>query len=660
MKIVMQNAEESELPTLLHMSRHKQKCKTAHGTRKILVPPESDSTPVHSPVVSKLSRQSSKSFCNREVKSSEELASITPSPVSSDVLDQRCKAFPVKAAPLKRWRAAEKIQTYLARWRKNKGRSMSDPSPQVDGLLNVETEIAAPFQQNYIQHWPEEPEAPTEEDLEALTELESMLNEQHGTIAAAHKFIVNCVKRGSGNKEGIITKRALRIALCLKVSKESSRYGGLELMFDSLLRLLRRSEGDISKAEFLRFPSLLSREKDLRERATPNANRELLIGRRLQDRFTGMIKSSEDALELFQKAVVALELEPARTTNMFYRIASAPEGPSGLTSAMNNIMRIAQQFGGPSQGVKLNVLLGSWTLCEALARQVIALGATPALRPQSTQNQTRPVKPFLSPNVKAPSTVRFGKKCSANAKTTQPSHNDQNQKLRNECNMAFWQGLPTGEILLNLGCGAEKLDDEDFKTLLSAAWGLFDEFDAVGCLLGPVGLGRLRPKLDALHAMNLEMHRLGKEPEHARSQLQNAGGLLQAIASMCQADPRLARIAALFATSFLADRICSRANASVCFADGAVGSAAAQVNRSAAALTEELYLHVEELLGGRKVECCLSSGQYKIVPAPIVKNPLAEWQKNITAHVLAKATAKGEPNEPLQVEKCSLNCPDLQ
>merc|ERR1712193_496927 len=72
-------------------------------------------------------------------------------------------------------------------------------------------------------------------------------------------------------------------------------------------------------------------------------------------------------------------------------------------------------------------------------------------------------------------------------------------------------------------------------------------------------------------------------------QLQNAGVVLQQIASMCQADPRLARIAGLFGASLLADRICSTANASVNFADGAVGSAAAQVNRSAAAVTEELW-----------------------------------------------------------------------
>merc|ERR1719324_1400299 len=132
----------------------------------------------------------------------------------------------------------------------------------------------------------------------------------------------------------------------------------------------------------------------------------------------------------------------------------------------------------------------------------------------------------------------------------------------------------------------------------------------------------MRPKLDALLAMNLETHVLGKDPEHAYSQLQNAGVLLQQIASMCQADPRLARIAGLFGASLLADRICSRANASVNFTDGAVGSAAAQVNRSAASVSEELQLHVEELLGGRQVECCLSSGQYTIVHAtPAAANP---------------------------------------
>jgi len=186
-----------------------------------------------------------------------------------------------------------------------------------------------------------------------------------------------------------------------------------------------------------------------------------------------------------------------------------------------------------------------------------------------------------------------------------------------------------------VGCGAEVLNEEDFKTLLRTAWDLFDNFDAVGCLLGPVGWGRMRPKIDALAGLTLKQHAI------AQSHLQNAGVLLQQVASMSEADPRLGRIAALYGTSFLADRICSTVNRYVNIADGGMGSAAAQVNRSCCALTEELMLHEEELLGGRKVVGCFSSGEFKIVPATTaVANPLAEWHQNVTAAVLANATSK--------------------
>lgn len=455
-----------------------------------------------------------------------------------------------------------------------------------------------------------------------------------------------------------MTKRDLTIALKLMARKEATEQvlhqkqqnsfpdcDRLEQMFDRLLKLFRRRDCDINKTEFVRFPELLSREKVLQERVADD-NGDVLIGSRLLNRFNS-IRSSEDALEVFQKTVVALELEPARTTNILYQISSASGGVSGLTSAISNITRIAQQFGGPNQGVRLNVLLASWTLCAALTKQVVALGVPAALgAPVCTPDSSKNKSKLKSPTFKLPS--KFGKKYKVKVDASpQASREDQNQKLEGECKMAFWQALPTGEILWNLSCGAEVLNNEEFKTLVSTAWGLFDAFDAVACLLGPVGLGRMRPKLDALLTVNLEPHVLGKDPEHARSQLQNAGVVLQQIASMCQADPRLARIAGLFGASLLADRICSTANASVNFADGAVGSAAAQVNRSAATVTEELWEHVDELLGGRKVECCLSSGQYKIVHAtPAAANPLAEWHQNITAQVLAKATVRGDGAGP--------------
>lgn len=654
--------DENELPNLL-FNRPKRQCKTSHGTRKRLAL-ESKSTGAfngthmqHGPFVSQLSIESiesSKSLGAKDSKS--ELSLSDKSCDSTAAWDQCHKAFPLKATPVKRFQAAAKIQCYLAKWRGLKGRAMSDPSPQV-GLPRVN--IAAHSPQTWVKHWPEEPDVPVKEDLEELTQLEAMLIERHGTIAEAYAFIIGCIKGSPGKSDGMMTKRQFRIAMNLAakgapLSNHGSNNRGddtLEQMFDRLLLLLRRTDGDVSKAEFLRFSDLLSREKALQELAA-DANNELLIGSRLLDRLTS-IKSSQDALEVFQKTVVALQLEPARTTNMLYQIAMAPGGPSGLTSVLSKITRIAQQFGGPNQDVRLDVLLATWKLCAALAKQVKALGVPPAQSVQSSSSQNKPVKTTstLTSTVKAASKFRKNYK----VKVDVSLHPPRDDKLEHECNEAFWQVLPPGEVLWNLSCGAEALNDEGFKKLVSTAWDIFDDFDGVVCLLGPVGWGRMRPKLDALLAMNLETHVLGKDPEHAYSQLQNAGVLLQQIASMCQADPRLARIAGLFGASFLADRICSKANASVNFADGAVGSAVAHVNRSAAAITHEVSFHVEELLGGCKVECSLSGGQYKIVHAADNANPLAEWHKDITAQVLAKATPKGDIARPSSEEPGSLH-----
>jgi len=371
----------------------------------------------------------------------------------------------------------------------------------------------------------------------------------------------------------------------------------------------------------------------------------------------GPIESPEEALELLQKAAVALQLEPCRTTNMLFQIGSEPclsGNPSGLTSAISNIMRIAQQYAAPNTGVKLDVLLASWTLCDALAKQVIALGAPPPPALLCAKDQ-KPLKPCLTSKTRSPSKpkgVTFGRRyqCKVDASVTPSSQDQQCQNHESDCKAAFWQALPIDEILWNVGCGAEVLNDEDFKALLRTAWALFDNFDAVVLLLGPVGMGRLRPKLDALAALNLTPHVDGKGHEHARIHLQNAATLLQQIASMCGADPRLQRIAALFGVSFLADRVRSTVNASVNFADGAIGSAAAQVNRSVAAVESELTLQVEELMGGRKVESCLSDGLYKIVPAKKVENPLASWHQDVTAQVLANARVKVEAGRPSSEE----------
>jgi len=228
------------------------------------------------------------------------------------------------------------------------------------------------------------------------------------------------------------------------------------------------------------------------------------------------------------------------------------------------------------------------------------------------------------------------------------SNEDPSEDHDHACNKAFWQGLLISEMLWNVGCGAEVLVDESFQTFLCAAWDLFDDFDAVNCLLGQVGWGRMRPKLEALREFKLEERLLRQDPQHAQSQLQKATLLLQQITSMCRADPRLARTAALYGVSFLADRMRSTANASVNFVDGAVGSAAAQVNRSAAALNEELRAHVEELLEGKKVKCCFTSGHFKIVndTGTTPKNALADFDERITAHIEAKVKTKVEHVRP--------------
>lgn len=634
--------EDNELPNLLQQGLQRQS-KTSHGKRKLA--PESKST---GGMCGSLAHQGSKTSLETSKTLGAGSLDDCGSSEEHDASDLGHKAFPLKAAPLKRWRAAAKIQSYLSKFRKIKATS-TEPETTV-------VEIKERTPQTWVQYWPEEPEAPTREDLDELTELESMLVESHGTMSAAYKFITNCVKN-PGNVDLSMTKRELRIALHLKASKDAALQASpgcdrFEMMFDRLCTLLRKRGSEISRAEFLRFPELLSREKDLQARLLSSSvsddDEDLLIGSRLRDRLMGRIQTPEQVLELLQKAAVALQLEPCRTTNVLFQVgstssssggsASSCSNVSGLKSAVTKIMSIAQ-LGAPSPGVKLAVLLAGWTLCDALVKQVISLGAPPAQSspavPSSTKSPIKPAKPCLTSKAKFP---KLGKKYhnKVDFSTLQSSQDNH----VNECNAAFWQALPVGEVLWNVGCGAEALNDVDFKSLLRTSWSLFDDFNGVDCLLGPVGWGRMRPKLDALAALNLEF---GKGSEHVRSQLQNAGIILLQIASMCEADPRLARIAALFGASFLADRIRSSANGSVNFTDGAIGYATAQVNRSVEAVVEELRVHVEELLGGRKVECCLSGGDFKIVPGvKQVQNPLAEWHQKVTAETLANATVKGD------------------
>jgi hypothetical protein len=635
-------ANAQDLPNLLSFGRHRRPCKSAHGNRKLN--PESKSTGgFHGSLERQMSIESSKSLGVVD-RASMDLDIASEERRESTCSDPGPRVFPLKAEPLKRWRAAAKIQGYLDKWRKGKKNAASSTQPET-----TKVEIGQHLQ-SWVQHWPDEPQAPTTEDLIRLTELESMLVEHHGTIAAAYKFIINCVKN-PGNAECNMTKRELRIALHLKASKEGmlpSSPGGdvLDQMFDKLLALIRKTGGEISKVEFLRFPELLNREKAL-QNSLAASDEDLLLGSTLRDHLAGRISSPEEARKLLNKALVALQLEPCRTTNLLFQLGNAPQGSSistGLTSAIGNIIRIARQFGAPNSGVALDVLVASWTLCKALAKQVVALGAPLPSSPEPSKNQ-KLAKPSVSSKGKLRSkSVAFGRKyqckveSSGLAQTVQPLHDNSE-----ECKAAFWQALSTDEVLWSVGCGAEVLNDDSFKTLLRAAWDLFDSFDAVGHLLGPVGWGRMRPKLDALAAVNLQQRDFDKDQfgNVCRSPVQSAAVLLQQVASMCEADPRMARIAALYGATFLADRICSTANSYVNFDDEAAGMAASQLNRTANGMTEALRLHVEELLGGRRVACCLSSGEFQIVPAmTAVANPLAEFHQEVTAAVLAKATPK--------------------
>lgn len=665
-EILPEENEQNQLPTLLSSLRRTRQCKTSHGIRNGKLAPDSKSTGGSQ---CKRSFEGSKSFCAKDSKSTDESGlddSVTP--------DQCQKAFPTKVVPLKRSRAAAKIQDWFQKFKKFKGRAMSDQNPDVGA---VRVEILEPSSKTQFQYWPEGPEAPTQEELEALAELQAVLIEQHGTFTAAYKFICGCTYKGH---DAFITKRELRLGLRLKACQGTKVQGDAqsdaksEDLFNSLLRLFRRSEGHVSKAEFSHFPELLSHEKALHERVSNG----VLVGFELRDQFMQPIESSDDALELLQKAAVALELEPARTANMLYQIANAAADPSGLISAMTNITRMFNRFVGPKPGKQLETLLASWNLCGTLARQVKALGASPAVCAPSSKNQTKTTRSWFGSK-----STNAAKKyqCKVDVSTgslVYGSHlrkrllqkDEQTQTHAQECDAAFWQALPTGEVLINLAYGAEVLDDEDFKTLLNAAWELFDNFDAITCLLGPVGLGRMRRKLDELLAINLEPHVLGNVSEHGRSQLENVGLLLSQITSMCKADPRLARDASLFGASFLADRIRCKANALVNFADAALCSAVAQVNRSAATMVEQLRSDVEELLEGRKVVCYISSGEYKIVPsAPPLETHLAKWHQQITAEVLANARAKGyvvtpsrseEPDQLRSMEKFLIGYSNLQ
>jgi len=99
----------------------------------------------------------------------------------------------------------------------------------------------------------------------------------------------------------------------------------------------------------------------------------------------------------------------------------------------------------------------------------------------------------------------------------------------NACRNALWEALPPGKVLWNVAHAAEELNEDDFEQLLRAAWAIFDGFDAVEWVLGPIGLTRLRPKLDELAALRLQRCALSKELDQARPQLVSSHVLLQQV-----------------------------------------------------------------------------------------------------------------------------------
>lgn len=647
----IKDQEEEQLPNLL--KRHVRHCKTAEGSKRPkCIGPQRDT-------LSELRKlESSKSLvANRRYPwryGYEQQKEMSQGQWGHTLSAPNERVFPVKPAPMVRWRAAARIQAHLKKWRS----SMASKPSQFNEIAG---EPSAPSSGPPNQLWPEEPALPTQEDIEALTTLEALLLEHHGSLEAAFKYITNCVKDATG-----FSKRKLKIALNLKSSKkgepqklESESLVSFDHMYDSLLALLRKNGADeVPRAEFLRFPDLLKREKDLQSRLLVShrgwgclvirttGDGELLIGSRLQQRLAGRLHSAGEALELLEKVSVALQVEPGRTANLICQIDGPVATPSdALASGIRSIMRIIHEFGAPNTGMKFDVLIAGWTLCNALTKQVRSLVA------QSEQQS--PVKPCQNKTTSKLTkiTCKFKIKHSARVEVAPlPCGSDC------EINAALWRALPPGEVLWNLGCGAEVLDDHDFKTLLRTSWSLFDGCDVAGHLLGPVGLGRLRPRLDSLADLILEPEVLKRDPEHAHVQLGNAGVLLQQITCMVEADPRLARIAALFGTSYLANRIRSTANSFVNLVEGSAGSAAAQVNRSASAVAEAMSQDVEELMGGRRVQVCFTSGQYTIKPATAVSNPLATQLQHIhyyiTAQVMEHATAK-------PTEKFLLDCNNL-
>lgn len=574
------------------------------------------------------------------------------------------QAFHLKNESLERWSAASKIKAHLSCWLKSKNQTAIQPLQSLQSSPTKSTEkVWAP--------WQEEPEPPSTLQLETLLQLKSILLEQHEDMAAAFQFIA----KNSG-RDASFTKRDLRTAMShMQSSSRTSeaQFPDAGHTFCALLALYRHNGPEIAISEFMRFPQLLEREQSFRKQLMSPIlvdDDQLLVGKRLDQQLKSGVDTPAEAHELLQNLSAALEFEPKRTSNVLIQNGHG----SGVKAGLDYIARFTDDFGAPKPGVRLEILIAGWEFCSAFTKQAVALGAAPHTKahpnqiPELAESLTamKPMKPMKSADAVFATLVRVKKVVSSKKKketkdvmvlSPYPVANEVKEKSHEEkCRDALWEALPPGKMLWTLAHGAEDLNDEDYERLLQAAWAMFDSFDAVSWMLGPVGLARLRPKLDELSALRLRASAMSSDLDDAHSVLVRSNALLQNIQSVCAADPRLARTAALFGASFLAERARCVANSSInlvtdeaASAQGrATASATAQLNRTATALAAALMPHVEELLGGRKVQLrkCGSAVFLEIArPSEKVINPLADVHKIVSSEVNANAVALLEVDE---------------
>lgn len=559
------------------------------------------------------------------------------------------QAFQLKNESLQRWSAASTIKAHLSCWLKSKNKT----AVQMHHSSQHESTKG-----KGCQLWQDEPEPPNSSQVAALLQLKSILLEQHDDIVAAFQFIA----KNSG-RDASFTKRDLRTAIDL-IKSSSKKEAETSLpeadhTFGALLALYRQSGPEMSMADFVRFPELLEREQIFRKQLMSPIlvdDDQLLLGKRLDQRLKSGVDNPAEAHELLQNLSAALAFQPRCTSNVLMQNGQG----SGIKAGLDYIVSLTDEFGAPKQGVRLDALIAGWELCSAFTNQAVAFGPAKAQQlPERAANASnlKSTKPTKKAGAVASSLARVTKAISGKGRKDKDVSSPSPVPSRGEvpsheesCREALWAALPPGKMLLSLAHGAETLNDEDFERLLRTAWTIFDRFDAVAWLLGPVGLTRLRSKLDELATLRLRPSALACDLDDAHATLLRSNDMLQKIASMCAADPRLARTAALFGASFLAERARCRVNSSVNLVTDeaatpqgrATAVATALLNRTAASLATALMPHVEELLGGRKVQLrkCGSAQFLEVArSAPKVANPLADFHRVVTSEVNANAVA---------------------